>query len=247
MKGNASKRDPFAGYKPVKVAMPVVDIFESPDEKPCAPRKKGRKPGKGGKGESWRPLKATALAAVLVVSAVLVLVVAAFSFGIMYDKPVQEVAPELADYADEIKPFADAGRSVRERVLDVVAKGGESLDMRSKPATNPVASVASGIVNVSTYRERVQLVETAFDGPGGNVEAPLPDANASAGPQQKVQQEVKQEQKSRAKATARKGVSSDEKKPSGRVIDPRMKEFYNGGMPGRRVGEGNIREFYGGR
>lgn len=243
MRGNASKRDPFAGYKPVKVAIPVVDIFESPAEKPCAAGKRERRSGNGGRGGSARLLRAAALAAVLVFSAALVLVVAAFSSGIMYDKPVQDVAPELAGYADEIKPFADAGRSVRESVLGVVAKGGELLDMRSKPATNQVASVASGIVNVSTYRKRVQVVETAFDGSSGNVDTTLPDANASAG----LQQEVKQEQKPRAKATARNSVPSDAKKPGGRVIDPRMKEFYNGGMQGRRVGEGNIREFYGGR
>ena len=237
MKGKSSERDPFAGYKPVKVGVPVVDIFESTDDKPAG--KKGKKYKFGRGRESGTLSRTVVLALILVVSAVLVFVIGAFSFGIMYNKPVQEVAPELADYAEDIKPLADAGRSVRKRVLGAVSSGREMLGSRTKPvaavnqpaapkATNQITAVASGIVSVSTYKEKVQVAE----------DASAAGATAVAEPLQELEQVVVK------KAASRKLSPANVKKSSDSTVDPRLKEFYNGGRRGRKVGDGNIREFY---
>ena len=242
MKGKASERDPFAGYTPVKVSVPVVDIFKSEDEKPSC----GKKYKFGGKRESGTLARTVVLAAVLLVSAALVLVVAAFSFGVIYDKPVQEAVPELSSFADDIKPLADAGGVVRRRVADVVedvraslsesGKVGEaeSASPREQPTTTNFASaVVSGIAHVSTLKERERSVEAVFD-------SGEPKSNASIAKADDAAENVRTSEAAADEAR----VCEQGAQP--REIDPRLRKFQGGGQAVRRVGDGNIREFYNG-
>ena len=240
MKGKASERDPFAGYTPVKVPVPVVDLFKPEEEKPSC----GKKYKFGGKRESGTLSRTVVLAAVLLVSAVLVLVVAAFSFGVIYDRPVQEAVPELASFVDDIKPLAEAGGIVRRSVADAVENARASLaenhkteELESAPprempsTTNFASAVFSGIAQVSTLKERERSVEAALD------DVPLDAVEAA-------------ETAVEAEATAVKAVSGKARSvgqgAQTREIDPRLTRFQGGGQAVRRLGEGNIREFYNG-
>jgi len=243
MKGKASERDPFAGYTPVKVSVPVVDIFEQADEKPSS---RGKKYKFGGKSESGSLTRTVVLAAVLLVSAALVLVVAAFSFGVIYDKPVQESVPELTCFADDIKPLAEAGGVVRRRVAGVVEdvrasiagknEGEESASEaeQSPSTTNFASAVISSISSVSTLRERKREAESSFDsGESSNT-------NAVPG---KADDAVKSAKASEAAAMEAPGGAQSKKT---REIDPRLRTFQGGGKAVRKLGDGNIREFYNG-
>lgn len=242
MKGKASERDPFAGYTPVKVSVPVVDIFKQDEEKPS----RGKKYKFGGKRESGTLSRTVVLAAVLLVSTALVLVVAAFSFGVIYDKPVQETVPELSSFADDIKPLADAGGVVRRRVADIVenvraslaedrkAAEPESAPSREMPPTTNFASVVvSGIAHISTMKERKRSAEASFD-PG--------ESKTNAVPV-KTDGVVKA---SKTSETADMEAPVGEQSAQTREIDPRLRKFQGGGQAVRRLGDGNIREFYDG-
>ena len=237
MKGKASERDPFAGYTPVKVSVPVVDLFKQEDEKPSC----GKKCKFGGKRESGTLSRTAVLVAVLLVSAALVLVVAVFSFGVIYDKPVQEAVPELSSLADDIKPLAEAGGVVMRRVAGVVenvrvslAESQKTVELESAPPgempspTNFASAVASGIAGISTLKERERSIETALDAASldavEEVMTAAEDTKAAVGA---VAEEV------------RSAVHSAQ----AREVDPRLKRFQGGGQAVRRVGEGNIREF----
>ena len=242
MKGKASERDPFAGYTPVKVPVPVVDLFKPEEEKPSC----GKKYKFGEKRESGSLSRTVVLAVVLLVSAVLVLVVAAFSFGVIYDMPVQEAVPELSGFADDIKSLAEAGGVVRRRVADVVENVRVSLaenhyvgglesapPQEVPPTTNFASAVVPGIVQVSTLKERGNSVEAALDA--------VEDENAAVDDASTAVE---------GENTAVKAVSGGERSVGQgahtREIDPRLTRFQGGGQAVRRVGEGNIREFYNG-
>ena len=245
MKGKASERDPFAGYTPVKVPVPVVDLFKPEEEKPSC----GKKYKFGGKRESGTLSRTVVLVVALLVSAVLVLVVAAFSFGVIYDRPVQEAVPELASFVDDIKPLAEAGGIARRRVADVVENVRASLAENHKteelesapprempPTTNFAAAVVSGIAQVSALKERECSVETALDSMTFD-DVPL-DAVES------------EETSVEAAKTSVKSVSGEVRSVGQgahtREIDPWLTRFQGGGQAVRRLGEGNIREFYNG-
>ena len=243
MKGKASERDPFAGYTPVKVSVPVVDIFKQEDEKPS----RGKKYKFGGKRESGTLSRTVVLAAVLLVSTALVLVVAAFSFGVIYDKPVQQAVPELAGFADDIKPLAEAGGVVRRRVAGVVedvraslAENRKAVEQESAPprelppTTNLASAVVSGMARISTMKERKQSVEKAFDSGETKTNAVLGRSDDDVGAVKTAEGTVSEE------------VRSGGQGPQGREIDPWLKKFQGGGPAVRRVGDGNIREFHNG-
>ena len=226
MKGKASGRDPFAGYTPVKVSVPVVDQPESPAERP-----RGRK-YRFSKGKESGDLSRTfKIVLLLIVSALLLVVVAAFSFGVIYDKPVRQVDPELVDVTDEIQPLVDAGRSVRHRVVGTVSEvflsggSGQSAGksdngkaQKSEPAaTNILSSVASGVVRMSEHKGKVRCAEKLVDGPD---EVDGDEDAAKAKPARQ--------------AAAGAAAKAD---PPRRNIDPRLKEFYNGGRKGRSMGD----------
>ena len=247
MKGKASERDPFAGYTPVKVPVPVVDIFKQEDE--SSPR--GRKYKFGGKREPGTLSRTAVLVAVLLVSAALVLAVAAFSFGVIYDKPVQEAVPELSGIADDIKPLAEAGGVVRRRVADVVENVRASISGNDKPveqepaphremppATNLASAVVSGIAGVSTLKEMARSVEASFDPVESNTDA-APDMAEDA------VEDAKEDAKKEVEDVAEEARSGGHSAQSGE-IDPRLRKFQGGGQAVRRLGDGNIREFYNG-
>ena len=242
MKGKASGRDPFAGYTPVKVSVPVVDQPESPAERP-----RGRK-YRFSKGKESGDLSRTArLVLILIASAALLLAVAAFSFGVIYDKPVRQVDPELADMADDIRPLVDAGRSVRRRVVGFVSEafpsggGGQRADksddgraQKSESAkTNVLSSVASGVVRVSEHKERVRCAEKLADGSGNPAEtASAVDGEASSGDGDGGENAATAKP---ARLTPTGTGAKDD--PPRRNVDPRLKEFYNGGRKGRSMGD----------
>ena len=130
MKGRPSERDPFAGYTPVKVPVPVVDVGVLPSV--GGPRR-ARKYKFGGDGKSSGMLHNVMALVILLVSVVFVAALSAFFFGVIYDRPVQQAVPELGEYADGVNPLVEAGRSVRRHVMDVdgrLRSGGSMGDSR---------------------------------------------------------------------------------------------------------------------
>ena len=244
MKGTHSERDPFAGYKPVKVSVPVVDLFSHEDEKPS----RGKKYKFGGKRESGTLSRTVLLAAILLASVALVLIVAAFSFGVIYDKPVQEAVPELAGFADDIRPLAEAGGTVRRRVAGVVEDVRASLAENNKPeelksahpremppATNFASAVVAGIARVSTLKEKERSVEATFDSGESKTNDDFGNVDVAA-----------EDAKTAGAAAAAMGARKGEQSPQARGIDPGLRKFQGGGQAVRRVGDGNISEFYNG-
>ena len=111
-RGKNRDADPFAGYVPVKPAVPVAD-GDVPDLPQTGRRfrARSRKPH----GDAVR----TAVLVLLgIVSITLICIIAAVACGFIHGRSVGETVPEFKDAAGWMRPFSDFGRGIR-------AKAGE--------------------------------------------------------------------------------------------------------------------------
>ena len=112
-RGKNREPDPFAGYVPVKPAIPVVD-GEVPDLPQTGRRSRAR--SKKAHGDAAR----TAVLALLgIVSVALIGIIAAVSCGFIHERSVGESVPELANSVGWMRPLSDFGRGIRARVGDI--------------------------------------------------------------------------------------------------------------------------------
>ena len=112
-RGKNRESDPFAGYVPVKPAIPVVD-GDIPDIPQTGRRSRARSLKASG------DVSRTVFLVVLgIVSVTLIGIIAAVSCGFIHGRSVGEAAPELADSAGWLRPLSDFGRGIRAKVGDV--------------------------------------------------------------------------------------------------------------------------------
>ena len=154
MSGRAIRDDdPFAGYTPVKSAIPVVDA-EVPDI-PQDRRYRSRRRQEG--GDVVRTAKLVLLG---IVSLVLVGVIAVVAGGFFHERSVGEMVPELADYSDCAAPLTDMGRSIR-------AKIGDLPIVRTIPWGREhrcVSSIPAATTNVLFQASRMKAAQRVADG-----------------------------------------------------------------------------------
>lgn len=113
MSGKAVRGDdPFAGYTPVKPAVPVVDVEvpDLPQDRRCRSRKRK---------ESGDLVRTAGLLLLGIVSVTLIGVIGVVAGGFFHERSVGEMVPELADYSNCTKPLTDMGRSIRARIGDL--------------------------------------------------------------------------------------------------------------------------------
>lgn len=113
----SAPEDPFAGYVPVKVAHPVVDVGDVPDLPPSErPRRwkppRRRKPG-------WSLVSGCGTLVFLLCAAVAVAAIAVIAYGYFYDRPVTAEIPELAVCARPVNALSDWGRAARARLTEL--------------------------------------------------------------------------------------------------------------------------------
>ena len=106
--------DPFAGYVPVKPAIPVVD-GDVPDFPQASRRFRARR--QKASGDASRMVFLVVLG---VISVTLISIIAAVSCGFIHGRSVGEAAPEFADAAGWMRPLSDFGRGMRAKVGDVL-------------------------------------------------------------------------------------------------------------------------------
>ena len=112
-RGKNRESDPFAGYVPVKPAIPVVD-GDIPDLPQTGRRSRARRLKASGDVS-----RTVFLAALVTISVTLIGIIAAVSCGFIHGRSVGEAAPELADSAGWMRPLSDFGRGIRAKVGDV--------------------------------------------------------------------------------------------------------------------------------
>ena len=112
-RGKNRESDPFAGYVPVKPAIPVVD-GEVPDLPQTGRQSRARRRKTHGDA-----VKTAVLVLLGIVSVTLIAIIAAVSCGFIHGRSVGEAAPELADAVGWMRPLSDFGRGIRARVGDI--------------------------------------------------------------------------------------------------------------------------------
>ena len=112
-RGKNRETDPFAGYVPVKPAIPVVD-GDIPDLPQAGRRSRARR--RKASGDVSRTVFLVVLG---IISVALIGIIAAVSCGFIHGRSVGEAAPELADSAGWLRPLSDFGRGIRAKVGDV--------------------------------------------------------------------------------------------------------------------------------
>lgn len=157
MSGKAHSEDPFAGYTPVRGAVSVVDEM-SPQ--PVAGVSRKYRFGKNQEGNVSRTVK---LLALLVVSALLIALIAAVSYGFIYEQQVEEPLPEVA--TNRIQRLAAFGRNVREKIRGVVPEGfvGAAAEDRGS-ATNGVSLVEKAFPVIGTFLGKSKRMKQASRG-----------------------------------------------------------------------------------
>ena len=148
MSARGESRDPFAGYTPVKVSRVAGGGDDVPDLPTGTPGRKYRFSTKK-EGDLSRSAKLVGWG---VFSALMVVLVAAVSYGFIYERPVGEDLSELDAYTNQLQRFAEKGQRIREKVrgaTDVIlpakpfVKKPETLPAdEPEPATNAVAPKA---------------------------------------------------------------------------------------------------------
>lgn len=243
MTRDASKHDPFAGYTPVKVAIPVVDI---PDAPPDENHSRGRKYKFGGKGEAGDALRTAILAITLVLSVLAILAVAAFTYGVIYDKPINDEANGLRECTERIKPLVDAGRDIRERVISrATAHAPFAAAVTSTGSTRTTSSpICKEVQRLNLCEKLSEMDEVAYEHDEGTECAEKAEIQPDASPAPDVSPatDVAAAPDAAANSNAA-AVGKIPREPARkRTIDPRLKEFYNGGRKGRSIGDGKRRK-----
>ena len=214
--------DPFAGYTPVKVRVPVADAVS--DDVAQHPPERYRFKKNRPSNDAVAVGKLVLLAAVILLS---VSLVAMFAYGFIYERPVEEKAPELTEFADQIRPLASAGERARELTRALVDKVSCARPARQVQSGESRAALSCAMVtNVVLHKKRVDAVEKMV-GQGdvgtasvdsGDDEGATDSGTAFAAVDKSV--------------TAKPRVHPEKPK---RVVDPHLKRFYNGGRKGRPI------------
>ena len=153
--------DPFAGYTPVRPAIPVVDA-----EVPDLPQGRWYRSRK--RKESGNFVRTARLVLLGIVSLVLIGVIAVVAGGFFHERSVGEMVPELADYSDCAKPLTDMGRAIR-------AKIGDLPFVRTVPREREagrVSSIPAAASNVLPQADRIEAAQRIVDGDAIGLDAP---------------------------------------------------------------------------
>ena len=199
MSGGAIKGDdPFAGYTPVKPAIPVVDA-EVPDL-PQRRRYRNRK-----RKESGNLVRAVRLVLLGIVSLVLIGVIAVVAGGFFHERSVGEMVPELADYSDCAKPLTDMGRSIRAKIGDLRVVRTIPWGREQEPGCG--VSIPAATSNVLLQASRMKAAQRiadgdafAFDASGEDAMTAVPEPRSSQSGKRTVDPDLK-----RFKTGGRKG------------------------------------------
>ena len=149
-RGKNRETDPFAGYVPVKPAIPVVD-GDLPDIPQAGHRSRARR--RKPSGDATR----TAFLVVLgIVSVALIGIIAAVSCGFIHGRSVGEAAPELADVAGWMRPLSDFGRGIRAKVGEIPWIGSVTNHVSWPSLRGVVAPVETNVVRYAAAEKSVQ-------------------------------------------------------------------------------------------
>ena len=158
MSGGATKDDdPFAGYTPVKPAIPVVDT-EVPDI-PQDRRYRSRK-----RKESGNLVRTVRIVLLGIVSLVLIGVIAVVAGGFFHERSVGEMVPELADYSNCAKPLTDTGRSIRAKVGDLPVVRMIPWGRKQEQESGCVSPISVATSNVTLQATRMKNAQRVADG-----------------------------------------------------------------------------------
>lgn len=147
--------DPFAGYTPVRPAIPVVDA-EVPDL-PQGRRYRSRK-----RKESGGLVRTAKLVLLGIVSLALIGVIAAVAGGFFHERSVGEMVPELTDYSDCAKPLTDMGRSIRAKIRDLPIV--RTIPWGREQESRPVSPIPAATSNVLLQASRMKAAQRVADG-----------------------------------------------------------------------------------
>ena len=162
MSGGATRDDdPFAGYTPVRPAIPVVDA-EVPDL-PQGRRYRSRK-----RKVSGNFVRTARLVLLGIVSLVLIGVIAVVAGGFFHERSVGEMVPELADYSDCAKPLTDMGRAIRAKIGDLPFVRTVSREREA----GRVSSIPAATSNVLLQASRMKACKRVADGDTFAFDAP---------------------------------------------------------------------------
>lgn len=149
--------DPFAGYTPVKPAVPVVDV-EVPDL-PQDGRYRSRK-----RKESGDLVRTVKLVLLGIVSLALIGVIAVVAGGFFHGRSVGEMVPEFADYSDRLKPLTDMGRSIRAKIGNLPVVGTIPCGREREQESGCVSSIPAATSNVFLQASRMKAAQKVADG-----------------------------------------------------------------------------------
>ena len=161
--GTVRGDDPFAGYTPVKPAIPVVDA-EVPDL-PQGRRYRSRK-----RKECGNLVRMAGLVLLGIVSLALIGVIAVVAGGFFHGRSVGEMVPELADYSDRAKPLTEFGRSIRARIGDWPVVRKIPLGREREPEC--ISSIPAATSNVLLQASRMKIAQRIADGDSVDFDAP---------------------------------------------------------------------------
>ena len=149
--------DPFAGYTPVKPAIPVVDaeVPDLPQGRRCRSRKRK---------ESGSIVQMAKLVLLGIVSLVLIGVIAAVVGGFFHERSVGEMVPELASYSDRAKPLTDIGRSIRAKIGDLPVVRTIPWGRKRERESVCVSVIPAATSNVLLQASRMKAAQRVADG-----------------------------------------------------------------------------------
>lgn len=163
MSGGAIRGDdPFAGYTPVRPAVPVVDV-EVPDL-PQDRRYRSRK-----RKESGDLVRTVKLVLLGIVSLALIGVIALVAGGFFHERSMGEMVPEFADYSDCVKPLTDIGRSIRAKIGDLPIV--RTIPRDRDQETGCVSSIPAAASNVLLQTARMKTAQRIADGDAFSADA----------------------------------------------------------------------------
>lgn len=158
MSGEAARGDdPFAGYTPVRPAVPVVDS-EIPDFPPDR-RYRSRK-----RKESGDLVRTAGLVLLGIVSLALIGVIAAVAGGFFHERSVGEMVPELADYSNCAKPLTDMGRAMRAKIGALPVARAIPWGRKREQESGCVSSLSAATSNVLLQASRMKTAQRVADG-----------------------------------------------------------------------------------
>lgn len=190
MSGGAIRDDdPFAGYVPVKPAIPVVDA-----EVPGLPQRRRYRNRK--RKESGNLVRTAGLVLLGIVSLALIAVIAVVAGGFFHGRSVGEMVPELADYSDCAKPLTDMGRSIRAKIGDLPAVG--TVHWGRGQESGCGSSIPAATTNVLLQASRMRAAQRiadgdafAFDASGEDTMTAVPEPQSSQSGKRTVDPDLK--------------------------------------------------------